>query len=125
MIYASEGGHSLNLSTSAQYLVLVSYAPPQKKYRFIIFKKSYTQHLIFRYDGDDVPDTMNVHGVYDTSTSMHSFYSRQEYQKFLQRQAGMSGSLFGFYAGVKKAWGSSEVRGSEKYMSLLSINVDR
>ena len=101
------------------------YAHPQKKYHFIIFIKSYTRHLIFRYDGADVPDTMNLHGVYDTSTSMYSFYSRQEYQKFLQRQAGMSGSVLGFYAGVKKAYGSSEVRGSEKYMSLLSIDVDR
>ena len=103
---------------------IFSYAHPQKKYHFIIFK-AHRRHLHFRYDGADVPDTMNVHGVYDTSTSMYSFFSRQEYQKFLQRQAGMSGSHFGFYAGVKKAWGSSEVRGSEKYMSLFSIDVDR
>ena len=79
----------------------------------------------FRYDGDDVPDTMNVHGVYDTSTSMHSFYSRQEYQTYLQEQAGIAGTAFGFYAGVKKAWGRSSLSGSEKYMSLLSIDIDR
>ena len=113
----------MNIST--RFSPVFSYAHPQKKYNFMIFKQSNIRHFIFRYDGDDVPDTMNVHGVYDTSTSMHSFYSRQEYQKFLQRQAGMSGSLFSFFAGVKKAYGSSEVRGSEKYMSLLSIDVDR
>lgn len=79
----------------------------------------------FRYDDADVPDTMNVHGVYDTTTSMHSFYSRSEYQKYLQQQAGMSGSYFGFYGGVKAAWGSSTLSASERYMSLLSIDIDR
>ena len=81
--------------------------------------------FFFRYDGDDVPDTMNVHGVYDTSTTMQSFYKREEYQKWLQQEAGMSGSAFGFMAGVKRAWGSSSVSGSETYMSLLSIDIDR
>ena len=68
---------------------------------------------------------MNVHGVYDTSATMQTFYSRQEYQTFIQRQAGMSGSAFGFYGGVKKAWGSSRLSGSQKYMSRFSIDIDR
>ena len=68
---------------------------------------------------------MNVHGVYDTSATMQSFYARREYQTFLQRQAGMAGSAFGFYAGVKKAWGSSSTSGSQQYMSLYSIDIDR
>ncbi|KAL9951279.1 hypothetical protein ACROYT_G043917 [Oculina patagonica] len=77
------------------------------------------------YDDFDVPDTMNVHGVYDTSASMQTFYSREEYQKSLQQQAGVSGSIFGFYAGVKKAWGSSLLSGSQKYMAVYSIDIDR
>lgn len=91
--------------------------------------KAYSLHLIkdfyFRYDDFDVPDTMKVHGVYDTSTTMYTFYSREEYKKWLQQQAGMAGSHFGFFAGVKMAWGSSSLSGSERYMSLLSIDIDR
>ncbi len=80
---------------------------------------------IFRYDDFDVPDTMNVHGVYDTSATMQTFYSRKEYQQSLQKQAGMAGSAFGFYGGVKKAWGSSTLSGSQKYMALFEIDIDR
>ena len=68
---------------------------------------------------------MNVHGVYDTSASMQTFYSRTEYQTFLQQQAGMAGSAFGFYGGVKKAWGSSSLGGTQKYMAQYSIDIDR
>lgn len=78
-----------------------------------------------RYDDFDVPDTMNVHGVYDTSATMLTYYSREEYQQSLQQQAGVSGSIFGFYAGVKKAWGSSFLSGSQKYMAVYSIDIDR
>jgi len=77
------------------------------------------------YDDFDVPDTMNVHGVYDTSATMLTYYSREEYQQSLQQQAGVSGSIFGFYAGVKKAWGSSFLSGSQKYMAVYSIDIDR
>jgi len=37
----------------------------------------------------------------------------------------MAGSAFGFYAGIKKAWGSSSLSGSQKYMALYSIDIDR
>ncbi|XP_078357304.1 uncharacterized protein LOC144642194 [Oculina patagonica] len=77
------------------------------------------------YDDYDVPDTMNVHGIYDTSATMHTFESRSEFQKFLQQEAGVSGSVFGFYAGAKKAWGSSESGAKQQYMSVLYIDVDR
>ena len=86
---------------------------------------AYSDVFIFRYEGSDVPDTMNVHGVYDTSSTMKSFYSREEYQIFIQKQAGMAGSALGFMAGVKKAWGSSSLGGTQKYMSLFSIDIDR
>ena len=81
--------------------------------------------LLYRYDDFDVPNTMNVHGVYDTSATMQTFYSRTEYQKFLQEQSGMAGSAFGFYAGVKNAWGSSSVAGSQQYMALFLIDMVR
>lgn len=51
---------------------------------------------------------MNVHGIYDTSASMMTFESREEYQKQLQQEAGVSGSYFGFSAGVKEAWESPQ-----------------
>ena len=68
---------------------------------------------------------MNVHGVYDTSATLQTFYSRKEYQKFLEQQAGMAGSAFGFYAGVKKAWGSSSLKGSQQFMALWSADIVR
>jgi len=79
----------------------------------------------FRYDNYDVPDTMNVHGIYDTSATMHTFESRGEFQSYLQQEAGVSGSYFGFYAGAKKAWGSSVSAAQQQYMSVLDVDVDR
>lgn len=98
----------------------------EKHNQFIEEKNKRFSSLVFlRYDDFDVPDTMNVHGVYDTSATMLTYYSREEYQQSLQQQAGVSGSIFGFYAGVKKAWGSSLLSGSQKYMAVYSIDIDR
>ena len=80
---------------------------------------------LFSYDTYDVPDTMNVHGIYDTSATMHTFQSRGEFQKYLQQEAGVSGSYFGFYAGAKKAWGSSESETHQMYLSVLDVDVVR
>ncbi|XP_078358108.1 uncharacterized protein LOC144642883 isoform X1 [Oculina patagonica] len=77
------------------------------------------------YDGFDVPDTMNVHGIYDTSASMATFESRTQYQQHLQTEAGMSGSYFGFSAGVKAAWGGSMQASTQQYMAILDVDVDR
>ncbi|KAJ7376791.1 hypothetical protein OS493_032525 [Desmophyllum pertusum] len=77
------------------------------------------------YDGLDVPDTMNVHGIYDTSASLMTFESREEYQKQLQQSAGVSGSFFGFSAGVKEAWGESTASSNQKYMAVMDVDVDR
>lgn len=79
----------------------------------------------FSYDEYDVPDTMNVHGIYDTSATMQTSESRREFQKYLQQEAGVSESYFGFYAGAKKAWGSSESGAKQQYMSVLDVDVDR
>lgn len=79
----------------------------------------------FRYDDYDVPDTMNVHGIYDTKASMVTFESRSEFQSFLQAEAGISGSYFGFHAGVKSAWGESKSGSSQTYMALLSVDINR
>jgi len=80
---------------------------------------------VFRYDGLDVPDTMNVHGIYDTSASLMTYESREEYQKHLQQEAGVSGSYFGFSAGVKEAWGESTASSRQKYMAVMDVDVDR
>ncbi|CAH3123054.1 unnamed protein product [Pocillopora meandrina] len=78
------------------------------------------------YDGRNVPDTMNVHGIYETSAFMLTFENSAEYQTFPKHQAGVSGSIFGFSAGVKKAWGGSmyeifmdEVKPSDLSLSFL------
>ena len=68
---------------------------------------------------------MNVHGIYDTKASMVTFESRSEFQKYLQEEAGVSGSYFGFYAGVKVGWGESETQASQKYMALLHVDINR
>ena len=68
---------------------------------------------------------MNVHGIYDTSASMLTFESRKHYQQYLQQEAGMSGSIFGFSAGVKKAWGGSMQKDTQQYMAVLDVDVDR
>ena len=81
--------------------------------------------MSFRYDDYDVPDTMNVHGIYDTKASMVTFESRSEFQKYLQEEAGVSGSYFGFYAGVKAGWGESETQATQKYMALLHVDINR
>ena len=78
-----------------------------------------------RYDDYDVPDTMNVHGIYDTKAGMMTFESRSEFQTFLQQEAGVSGSYFGFYAGVKSAWGESSSGSSQQYMAQLSVDINR
>jgi len=77
------------------------------------------------YDDFDVPDTMNVHGIYDTSAAMYTFERREEYTSFLQEEAGVSGSIFGFYAGVREAWGSSSAQTRNSYMALLDVNIER
>ena len=68
---------------------------------------------------------MNVHGIYDTKASMVTFESRSEFQSFLQMEAGVSGSYFGFYAGVKSAWGESKSGASQQYMAQLSVDINR
>ena len=78
-----------------------------------------------RYDGLDVPDTMNVFGIYDTSASLVTYESREEYQKYIQQQAGVSGSYFGFSAGVKEAWGDSTASARQKYLAVMDVDVDR
>lgn len=39
--------------------------------------------FFFRCGDYDVPDTMNVHGIYDKKASMVTFESRSEFQTFL------------------------------------------
>ena len=68
---------------------------------------------------------MNVHGVYDTKAAIVTYESREEYQKMLQQEAGVSGSYFGFSAGVKEAWGESTASASQKYMAVLDVNIER
>ena len=66
-----------------------------------------------------------MHGIYDTAAFMKTFESRKEYQKHLQIEAGMSGSIMGFSGGVNLAWGGSKEQSSQQYMAILNVDVDR
>ena len=98
----------------------------KKKPPWISYISNYSGVIFsLRYDGLDVPDTMNVHGIYDTSASLVTYESREEYQKYIQQQAGVSGSYFGFPAGVKEAWGDSIASARQKYLAVMDVDVDR
>ena len=56
---------------------------------------------------------------------MRTFFSRSEYQHYLQKQAGVAGSASGFYDGVKRAFGSSSLSGTQKYMAVFDLDIDR
>ena len=66
-----------------------------------------------------------MHGIYDTKAEMLTFEGRSEFQQYLQEQAGVSGSFFGFYGGVKGAWGESKAGSRQQYMALLSVDINR
>ena len=98
----------------------------KKKPPWISYISNYSGVIFsLRYDGVDVPDTMNVHSIYDTSASLVTYESREEYQKYIQQQAGVSGSYFGFSAGVKEAWGDSTASARQKYLAVMDVDVDR
>ena len=98
----------------------------KKKPPWISYISNYSGVIFsLRYDGVDVPDTMNVHSIYDTSSSLVTYESREEYQKYIQQQAGVSGSYFGFSAGVKEAWGDSTASARQKYLAVMDVDVDR
>ena len=80
---------------------------------------------LLRYDGFDVPDTMNVHGIYETRSNMLTFENRAEYSSHLQQEAGVSGSFLFFSAGVSTAYGRSGMSNKQQYMSLLDMDVVR
>ena len=98
----------------------------KKKPPWISYISNYSGVIFsLRYDGLDVPDTMNVHGIYDISASLVTYESREEYQKYIQQQAGVSGSYFGFSAGVKEAWGDFTASARQKYLAVMDVDVDR
>ncbi|XP_019618562.1 PREDICTED: uncharacterized protein LOC109465632 [Branchiostoma belcheri] len=57
------------------------------------------------YHDEDVPDTMNVHGIFDTEVSSYVFESRQ--------------------TAVESAYGKSTSSNKQKFMSLMQCNVIR
>ncbi|CAH1276932.1 Hypp9430 [Branchiostoma lanceolatum] len=77
------------------------------------------------YHGEDVPDTMNVQGVFDTDVASYVYESREAYRQSLQMKAGMSFSGFGFQADVESAYGKSTSSQKQTFMSLIQCNVVR
>ncbi len=68
---------------------------------------------------------MNVHGIYETSSTMQVFSSRREYQSYLETEAGASGSFFGFHAGVKAAYGTAFSSNQQTNLAVFDIDIDR
>ncbi|XP_077985079.1 uncharacterized protein LOC144439719 [Glandiceps talaboti] len=77
------------------------------------------------YDGYDVPDTMNVHGIYDTSSTMMTYSERSEYTRHLQVEAGISGGFSSFSGSVSAAYGSTQTSNQQQFMSTLDIDIMR
>ncbi|CAH1233427.1 Hypp738 [Branchiostoma lanceolatum] len=77
------------------------------------------------YHDEDVPDNMNVHGIFDTEVASYVFESRASYRHSLQMKAGMSFSGFGFQAAVDAAYGKSSSSSKQSFMSLIQANVIR
>ncbi|XP_078589031.1 uncharacterized protein LOC144869531 isoform X2 [Branchiostoma floridae x Branchiostoma japonicum] len=77
------------------------------------------------YHDEDVPDNMNVHGIFDTDVSSYVFESREAYRHSLQMKAGMSFSGFGFQGAVESAYGKSTSNEKQSFMSLIQCNVVR
>eukprot|EP00058_Branchiostoma_floridae_P001424 XP_002586912.1 hypothetical protein BRAFLDRAFT_105134 [Branchiostoma floridae] len=78
-----------------------------------------------KYHGEEIPDNMNVHGIYDTDTKSETFNSRQSYRQSLQQKAGVSASGWGFQASVNAAWGGSQKSEKQVFMSLIEADVIR
>ncbi|CAB4043945.1 Hypothetical predicted protein, partial [Paramuricea clavata] len=68
---------------------------------------------------------MNVHGIYETSSTMRIYSSRREYQSYLQTESGASGSAFGFYAGVKSAFGMSFSSNQQTNLAVFDFDILR
>ncbi|XP_066263560.1 uncharacterized protein [Branchiostoma lanceolatum] len=77
------------------------------------------------YHDEDVPDNMNVHGIFDTEVASYVFESQSAYRHSLQMKAGMSFSGFGFQAAVDSAYGRSSSSSKQSFMSLIQANVIR
>ncbi|KAJ7336554.1 hypothetical protein OS493_011768 [Desmophyllum pertusum] len=77
------------------------------------------------YDDLDVPDTMNVHGIYDTAAYMYTFDSKEAYKTYLQDQSADAGHVLGFNFGVKKAFGIGTDTNSEQFMAQMNVDIDR
>ncbi|XP_035685611.1 uncharacterized protein LOC118422203 [Branchiostoma floridae] len=77
------------------------------------------------YRNEDVPDTMNVHGIFDTDVGSYVFESRQAYRHSLQMKAGVSFSGFGFQAAVESAYGKESSSQKQSFMSLIQCDVIR
>ncbi|XP_077985433.1 uncharacterized protein LOC144440064 [Glandiceps talaboti] len=77
------------------------------------------------YDGYDVPDTMNVHGIYDTSSTMMTYSERSQYTRHLEVEAGISGGFSSFSGSVSAAYGSTQTSNQQQFMSTLDVDIMR
>ncbi|XP_064609751.1 uncharacterized protein LOC135473788 [Liolophura sinensis] len=80
-------------------------------------RKSVIQRVCNRggsYDGKSVPDSMTVHGVYDTNVRTMAFSSVSQYQSYLEKKAAVAQSSYMFAEAVVKAYG----RGSVGFLGL-------
>ena len=81
--------------------------------------------VLFSYDGFDVPDTMNVHGIYDMKAYMLVFDNKEQYQKHLVRESGdtLRGPFFRKEAKETFEMGTEE--SLHLSMATFSIDIER
>ncbi|XP_077985124.1 uncharacterized protein LOC144439764 [Glandiceps talaboti] len=97
------------------------YSPNSRKMSIIQIKCE----SLSTYDGYDVPDTMNVHGIYETKTEMMTYKDRDEYTSHLQEEAGVSGSYSFLSAGVSAAYGTATTSNQQQYLSIMDMDIIR
>ncbi|CAH1247884.1 Hypp8046 [Branchiostoma lanceolatum] len=78
-----------------------------------------------KYHGEMIPDTMNVHGIYDSETTSRTFDKQSSYRKSLQVKAGVSASGFGFQASVEAAYSQSTNSQKQTFLSVIESDVIR
>ncbi|XP_078602422.1 uncharacterized protein LOC144876720 isoform X2 [Branchiostoma floridae x Branchiostoma japonicum] len=77
------------------------------------------------YHDEDVPDNMNVHGIFDTEVGSYVFESRSSYRHYIQSKAGMSFSSFALKTAVDTVYGSKASASKQQFMCLIQCNVVR
>lgn len=81
--------------------------------------------VCFSYDGLDVPDTMNVHGIYDMRAYMLVFENKEQYQKHLVRESGDTMRSLNYRREAKETFEMGTEENLDLSMTTFSIDIER